>query len=56
MIRRNKAGRPYCDGRECGFPLSWHPPDPVENEPGLWVCLDCNASMYGEAEVSDGPR
>lgn len=46
MIRRRQNGTYYCDGRECGYPLSYLPPDP--DEPGscaLVSCPDCWASM-----------
>lgn len=48
MIRRRENGSHYCDGRECGFPLSWRDCDPEEGAGGEWVCPDCWASMYAE--------
>lgn len=58
QIRKSSDGTYHCDGRYCGFPLAWLPACPEEDEPGLWVCLDCNSSMYGgrAAAKSDGPR
>jgi hypothetical protein len=47
-IVKGRNGSYRCDGRYCGFPLAWHPPCPEEGESGVWVCLDCGASMYGE--------
>lgn len=51
MIRRSeRTGRLYCDGHECGYPLAFFEGDADEQEPGMWVCLDCNSAMYAERE------
>lgn len=52
MIRRNpKSGRYYCDGHECGYPLSWVECHPEEGASGIWVCLDCGAGMYASRKA-----
>jgi hypothetical protein len=46
MIRVGADGHPYCDGHECGYPVSWDPCDPEDGAEGMWTCLDCGASVY----------
>ena len=46
MIRRASDGRYFCDGRYCGYPLAWCDAGREDGEPGMWVCLDCNSSIY----------
>lgn len=47
MIRSRPNGTYYCDGKECGYPLSYMPPDPEDPIFGAEItCLDCWSSMY----------
>lgn len=43
MIRQNTAGVYYCDGRECGYDLSYTPP--TDEEHALVSCPDCGAGV-----------
>ncbi|PZT99880.1 MAG: hypothetical protein DI624_04195 [Brevundimonas sp.] len=44
MIRQNKAGVYYCDGRECGYELSYSPP--TDEDHAEVHCLDCGAGLF----------
>lgn len=46
MIKIHPNGKHYCDGKYCGFPLSWQECDPEEGADGAWTCLDCGSSMW----------
>jgi hypothetical protein len=49
MIRKHANGSYYCDGKGCGYELSWLDGDPEDcGSDGLWSCPDCGAAVYAE--------
>lgn len=47
MIRSGPNGGYYCDGRECGYALSYSPPDPEDPWTAAEItCPDCWSSMF----------
>jgi len=46
-IRRGANGSYYCNGHDCGSTVRWMAGEEDDGADGIWVCPDCNASMYG---------